>query len=100
MGAFVAIDMKSFYASVECVWRDLDPLKANLLVADESRSDKTICWLFPLPSKRKAFRAAPASSRRSRPLRPGSGSTAGSFPTWSRFPGCRNTNGFPRRSTP
>ena len=36
---FIAIDMKSFYASVECVERGLDPLKANLLVADESRSD-------------------------------------------------------------
>jgi DNA polymerase V len=35
--------MKSFYASVECVARGLDPLKANLLVADESRSDQTIC---------------------------------------------------------
>ena len=35
--------MKSFYASVECVSRGYDPLKANLLVADPSRSDKTIC---------------------------------------------------------
>ena len=42
-GVFIAIDMKSFYASVECVERGLDPLKANLLVADESRSDQTIC---------------------------------------------------------
>ena len=40
---FIAIDMKSFYASVECVARGLDPLKTNLLVADESRSDQTIC---------------------------------------------------------
>ena len=40
---FIAIDMKSFYASVECVERGIDPLKANLLVADPSRSDKTIC---------------------------------------------------------
>ena len=40
---FIAIDMKSFYASVECVERGLDPLKANLLVADETRSDQTIC---------------------------------------------------------
>ena len=39
---YAAIDMKSFYASVECVFRNLDPLKANLLVADESRTDKTI----------------------------------------------------------
>ena len=43
MAAYIAIDMKSFYASVECVYRDLDPLKANLLVADETRSDQTIC---------------------------------------------------------
>ena len=40
---YAAIDMKSFYASVECVHRHLDPLKARLLVADESRSDQTIC---------------------------------------------------------
>ena len=40
---YIAIDMKSFYASVECVHRGLDPLKANLLVADPSRSDQTIC---------------------------------------------------------
>ncbi len=41
--AFIAIDMKSFYASVECVARGVDPLKANLLVADPERSDQTIC---------------------------------------------------------
>ncbi|MBR2258856.1 MAG: DNA methylase [Blautia sp.] len=40
---YIAIDLKSYYASVECVYRGIDPLKANLLVADESRSDKTIC---------------------------------------------------------
>ncbi len=40
---YIAIDMKSFYASVECVARGLDPLRANLLVADASRSDQTIC---------------------------------------------------------
>lgn len=40
---YIAIDMKSFYASVECVARGLDPLKANLLVADPERSDGTIC---------------------------------------------------------
>ena len=40
---FIAIDLKSFYASVECVERGLDPLNANLVVADESRTDKTIC---------------------------------------------------------
>ena len=40
---YIAIDMKSFYASVECVYRGMDPLKANLLVADASRTDQTIC---------------------------------------------------------
>ena len=40
---YIAIDLKSYYASVECVARGLDPLKANLVVADESRTDKTIC---------------------------------------------------------
>lgn len=40
---YIAIDLKSFYASVECVERGLDPLKAKLVVADESRTEKTIC---------------------------------------------------------
>ncbi len=40
---YVAIDLKSFYASVECVERKLDALKINLVVADPSRTDKTIC---------------------------------------------------------
>ena len=40
---FIAIDLKSYYASVECVERHQDPLTFNLLVADESRTDKTIC---------------------------------------------------------
>ncbi len=40
---YVAIDLKSFYASVECVERGLDPLNTNLVVADESRTEKTIC---------------------------------------------------------
>lgn len=43
MKSYIAIDLKSFYASVECVERGLDPLKAKLVVADESRTDKTIC---------------------------------------------------------
>ena len=43
MGPFIAADAKSFYASVECVERGLDPLTTNLLVADESRTDGTIC---------------------------------------------------------
>lgn len=40
---YIAIDLKSFYASVECVERGLDPLRTNLVVADPSRTDKTIC---------------------------------------------------------
>lgn len=40
---YAAIDLKSFYASVECVERGLDPLDTNLVVADESRTEKTIC---------------------------------------------------------
>jgi len=40
---YIAIDLKSFYASVECVDRGLDPLTAKLVVADESRTEKTIC---------------------------------------------------------
>ena len=40
---YIAIDLKSFYASVECVERGLDPLTTNLVVADQSRTDKTIC---------------------------------------------------------
>ncbi len=40
---YLAIDLKSFYASVECVDRELDPLTTNLVVADESRTEKTIC---------------------------------------------------------
>lgn len=40
---YIAIDLKSFYASVECVERQLDPMDTNLVVADASRTDKTIC---------------------------------------------------------
>ena len=43
MRSYIAIDLKSFYASVECVERGLDPLTTNLVVADLSRTEKTIC---------------------------------------------------------
>ncbi|MBQ4068583.1 MAG: DNA methylase [Lachnospiraceae bacterium] len=49
---YIAIDLKSFYASVECVERGLDPLTTNLVVADESRTAKTIC-LAVSPSLKK-----------------------------------------------
>ena len=40
---YIAIDLKSFYASVECHERDLDPLTTRLVVADPTRTGKTIC---------------------------------------------------------
>ena len=40
---YICIDLKSFYASVECIERNLDPLTTNLVVADRSRTEKTIC---------------------------------------------------------
>ena len=39
----LAIDLKSFYASAECIDRGLDPMTTNLVVADKSRTEKTIC---------------------------------------------------------
>ncbi|MBQ9031703.1 MAG: DNA methylase [Parasporobacterium sp.] len=68
--SFLAIDMKSFYASVECVSRGLDPLTANLLVADTSRSDKTICLAVSpalkaigVPARPRLFEARQAIRR-------------------------------------
>ena len=67
---YAAIDMKSFYASVECVFRGLDPLKAELLVADESRTDQTICLAVSpalkaigVPSRPRLFEAREAIRR-------------------------------------
>ena len=67
---YIAIDMKSFYASVECVHRGMDPLKANLLVADPSRSDQTICLAVSpalkaigVPSRPRLFEAKQAIRR-------------------------------------
>ncbi|MBR2728307.1 MAG: DNA methylase [Lachnospiraceae bacterium] len=68
--AYIAIDMKSFYASVECVHRHLDPLRANLLVADPSRTDQTICLAVSpalkaigVPSRPRLFAAKQAIRR-------------------------------------
>ncbi|AKP67933.1 LytTR family transcriptional regulator [Companilactobacillus ginsenosidimutans] len=59
---YMAIDLKSFYASVECIDHDLDPLNANLVVADNSRTDKTICLAvspalkqFGIPGRPRLF---------------------------------------------
>ncbi len=49
---YIAIDLKSFYASVECIQRELDPMTTNLVVADPSRTEKTIC-LAVSPSLKK-----------------------------------------------
>ena len=59
MPSYIAIDMKSFYASVECVCRGLEPLKANLLVADETRSDQTICLAVSPSLKAKGVPSRP-----------------------------------------
>ena len=48
---YVCCDLKSFYASVECVERGLDPMTTNLVVADLSRTGKTICLAVSPPLK-------------------------------------------------
>ncbi len=61
---YIAIDLKSFYASVECADRGFDPMDVNLVVADESRTDKTICLAvspalkaFGVPGRPRLFEA-------------------------------------------
>ena len=49
---FLCIDLKSFYASVECVARGLDPMTTNLVVADPDRTEKTICLAVTPPMKK------------------------------------------------
>ena len=48
---YIAIDLKSFYASVECIERNLDPMTTNLVVADVSKTEKTICLAVSPPLK-------------------------------------------------
>ena len=48
---YICIDLKSFYASVECVERGLDPMRTNLVVADKNRTEKTICLAVTPPLK-------------------------------------------------
>lgn len=59
---YLAIDIKSFYASVECLERGLNPLDTNLVVADASRTEKTICLAvspslkaYGLPGRARLF---------------------------------------------
>ena len=67
---YMAIDLKSFYASVECVERGLDPLTTNLLVADDSRTNKTICLAvspslkaYGIPGRARLFEVVQAVER-------------------------------------
>ena len=53
---YLCIDLKSFYASVECVERGLDPLATDLVVADPTRTDKTICLAVSPSLKAKGVR--------------------------------------------
>jgi DNA polymerase V len=55
----IAIDLKSFYASVECIERGLDPMTTNLVVADESRTEKTICLAVSPSLKRHGIPGRP-----------------------------------------
>ena len=62
MKQYLCIDLKSFYASVECIERDLNPLTTNLVVADDSRTEKTICLAvtpslkaFGIPGRARLF---------------------------------------------
>ena len=72
---YICIDLKSYYASVECVQRGLDPLTANLLVADESHSEQTICLAVSpalkalgVPSRPRLFQAKEAIRQAERRL--------------------------------
>ena len=60
---YIAIDLKSFYASAECMDRGLDPLTTHLVVADASRTEKPSAWRSPPPFALTAFRGACAFLR-------------------------------------
>lgn len=63
---YIAIDLKSFYASVECRERGLDPLDTNLVVADESRTDKTMVCVWGWPGTGLPYLLPPFIPRLSR----------------------------------
>ncbi|MET3572683.1 nucleotidyltransferase/DNA polymerase involved in DNA repair [Enterocloster citroniae] len=86
---YIAIDLKTFYASVECMERGLDPLTTNLVVADTSRTEKTICLAvspslkaYGIPGRARLFevvqkvREVNAKRRRQAPDHVFSGSSA------------------------
>ena len=98
---YIAIDLKSFYASVECRERRLDPLTTNLVVADESRTEKTICLsvspamkVYGVPGRPRLFevvqKVREANARR-RTAAPGRALTGSSWDS-------NELNRFPERS--
>lgn len=75
---YIAIDLKSFYASVECVDRGLDPLTTKLVVADQTRTEKTICLAvtpalkaYGIPGRARLFEVVQKVNQFNRSLRPG-----------------------------
>ena len=79
---YIAIDLKSYYASVECMERGLDPMQTNLVVADPSRTEKTICLAvspalkaYGIPGRARLFevveRVRQVNAERQRRARPG-----------------------------
>ena len=60
---YFVIDLKSFFASVECVERGLDPMTTDLIVADMERTDRTICLAVSPSLKAKALRTDAGCSR-------------------------------------
>lgn len=86
---YLSIDLKSFYASVECLERGLDPMTTNLVVADASRTEKTICLAvspslksYGIPGRARLFevvqkvKQANVQRQRSAPERQFTGSSA------------------------
>ena len=70
MKTYLAIDLKSYYASAECAARRLDPLTTHLVVADSSRTEKTICLAvspslkaYGIPGRARLFEVARRSAK-------------------------------------
>ncbi len=83
---YIAIDLKSFYASQECIERGLDPLTTNLVVADESRTEKTICLAvspalksFGIPGRPRLFEVVQKVAQANALRRPKGGFTGKSY---------------------
>ncbi len=83
---YIAIDLKSFYASQECIERGLDPLTTNLVVADASRTEKTICLavspslkVFGIPGRSRLFEVVQTVAQANALRRPKGGFTGKSY---------------------